>query len=127
MHPIVLVGIGGFIGAVLRYLMSGFVQNLTQSVTFPYGTLVVNMIGCFLMGLFSHLIESQAGMTAEMRLFLLVGLLGSFTTYSTFSHETLNLLQDHGLSLALLNIGTHIVLGISAVLLGRFAIITLWR
>ena len=127
MHPIVLVGIGGFIGAVLRYLMSGIVQNMTQSVTFPYGTIAVNMIGCFLMGLFSHLIESQAGMTAEMRLFLLVGLLGSFTTYSTFSHETLNLLQDHGLSLALLNIGTHIVLGISAVLLGRFAIITLWR
>ena len=127
MHPIVLVGVGGFIGAVLRYLMSGLVQNLTQSVTFPHGTLVVNITGCFLMGVFYHLMESQAGMTAEMRLFLLVGLLGSFTTYSTFSHETLNLLQDHGLSLALLNIGTHIILGISAVLLGRFAIITLWR
>ena len=93
MHPIVLVGIGGFIGAVLRYVMSGIVQNMTQSVTFPHGTIVVNILGCFLMGIFSHLMESQAGMTAEMRLFLLVGLLGSFTTYSTFSHETLNLLQ----------------------------------
>lgn len=127
MHPIVLVGIGGFIGAVLRYIMSGFVQNLTQSVTFPHGTLAVNLTGCFLMGMFSHLVESQAGMTAEMRLFLMVGLLGSFTTYSTFSHETLNLLQDHGLSLALINMGTHIILGLSAVLLGRFAIISLWR
>lgn len=127
MHPIVLVGVGGFIGAVLRYLMSGLVQNLTQSVTFPYGTLAVNITGCFLMGIFSHLIESQAGMTAEMRLFLMVGLLGSFTTYSTFSHETLNLLQDHGLSLVLINIGTHIILGLSAVLLGRFAIIFIWR
>ncbi len=127
MHPIVLVGIGGFIGAVLRYLMSGFVQNLTQSVTFPHGTLAVNLTGCFLMGIFSHLVESQAGMTAEMRLFLMVGLLGSFTTYSTFSSETLNLLQDHGLSLALINMGTHIILGLSAVLLGRFAIMSLWR
>jgi fluoride exporter len=127
MHPIVLVGIGGFIGAVLRYLMSGFVQNLSQSVAFPHGTLAVNLTGCFLMGIFSHLVESQAGMTAEMRLFLMVGLLGSFTTYSTFSNETLNLLQDHGLSLALINMGTHIILGLSAVLLGRFAIMTLWR
>ena len=127
MHPIVLVGVGGFIGAVLRYLMSGIVQNLTQSVTFPHGTLAVNITGCFLMGIFSHLIEFQAGMTSEMRLFLMVGLLGSFTTYSTFSHETLNLLQDHGLSLALINIGTHIILGLSAVLLGRFAIISIWR
>jgi CrcB protein len=127
MHPIVLVGVGGFVGAVLRYIMSGFVQNLTQSVTFPHGTLAVNITGCFLMGIFSHLIEAQAGMTAEMRLFLMVGFLGSFTTYSTFSHETLNLLQDHGLSLALINIGTHIILGLSAVLLGRFAIISIWR
>lgn len=127
MHPIVLVGIGGFTGAVLRYLMSGLVQNLTQSVTFPHGTLAVNITGCFLMGIFSHLVESQAGLTAEMRLFLMVGLLGSFTTYSTFSHETLNLLQDHGMSLALINMGTHIVLGLSAVLLGRFTIIAIWR
>ena len=127
MHPIVLVGVGGFIGAVLRYLMSGLVQNLTQSVTFPHGTFVVNITGCFLMGVFSHLVESQAGMTAEMRLLLMVGFLGSFTTYSTFSHETLNLLQDHGLPLALINIGTHLILGISAVLLGRFTILSIWR
>jgi CrcB protein len=79
------------------------------------------------MGAFSHLLESQAGLTTEMRLFLMVGLLGSFTTYSTFSQETLNILQNHGLSLALINIGTHIMLGISAVLLGRFSIVFIWR
>ena len=127
MHPIVLVGAGGLIGAVLRYLISGLDQNLTQSVTFPHGTFVVNITGCFLMGIFSHLVESQVGLTSEMRLFLMVGLLGSFTTYSTFSHETLNLLQDQGMSLALINIGTHIIIGLSAVVLGRFAIISLWR
>lgn len=127
MYPLVLIGVGGFIGAVLRYLMSGWVQNLTQSVTFPHGTLAVNIAGCFLMGIFSHLVETQAGMTAELRLFLMVGFLGSFTTYSTFSHETLNLLQEHGLSLALINMGTHVVIGLAAVLLGRFAIISIWR
>jgi len=127
MNKIILVGVGGFIGAVLRYLMSGYVQNLTQSVAFPYGTLAVNITGCFLIGIFSHLVESQAGMTAEMRLLLMIGLLGSFTTYSTFSNETMNLLQDQRIFMALINIGTHIIIGLSAVLLGRFTIITIWR
>lgn len=127
MHKIILVGAGGFIGSVLRYLISGYIQNLPQSVIFPYGTFVVNVTGCFLIGMFSHLIESQAGITAEIRLLLMVGLLGSFTTYSTFSNETINLLRDQRLSLALLNIGIHIMLGLVAVLLGRFAIIAIWR
>ncbi|MBW2569674.1 MAG: CrcB family protein, partial [Deltaproteobacteria bacterium] len=81
MHKIILVGVGGFIGAALRYLISGYTQDLIQSVAFPYGTLAVNITGCFLIGIISHLLESQAGMTAEMRLLLMVGLLGSFTTY----------------------------------------------
>jgi CrcB protein len=127
MHKMILVGLGGFIGAVLRYLISGCIQNLTQSVAFPYGTLAVNITGCFLIGILSHLVESQAGITVEMRLLLIIGLLGSFTTYSTFSNETMNLLQDQRLLLALLNVATHTILGLSAVLLGRFTIITIWR
>ena len=127
MQRILLVGVGGFFGAVLRYLISGYVQNLSQSISFPYGTFAVNIIGCFLIGVLSHLVESQAGVSAEMRLLLMVGLLGSFTTYSTFSNETINLLQDQELFLALLNIGTHLIVGLSAVLLGRFTIITIWR
>ncbi len=127
MHKIMLVGLGGFIGAVLRYLISGFVQNLPQSVAFPHGTLAVNIIGCFLIGVFSPLFESQAGLTSEMRLLLIVGILGSFTTYSTFSNDTINLLQDQRLFLAMVNVAIHVILGLSAVLIGRFAIITLWR
>jgi len=127
MHNFFWVGAGGFIGAILRYLISGFVQNLTQSVTFPHGTLTVNIIGCFLIGIFSYLVESQAGISPEMRLLVLVGILGSFTTYSTFSAETMNLLQDQRFFLGLINIGTHLILGLSAVLLGRFTIIALWR
>jgi CrcB protein len=127
MHKIILVGLGGFIGAVLRYLMSGIVQSLTQSISFPYGTLAVNITGCFLIGLFSCLIEFQAGITAEIRLLLMVGVLGSFTTYSTFSNETIHLLHDQRLFFAFLNITMHIILGLSAVILGRFAILTIWR
>jgi CrcB protein len=127
MSKIILAGVGGFIGAALRYLISGYVQNLTQSIAFPYGTLAVNITGCFLIGMFSQLVESQAGVSAEMRLLLMVGLLGSFTTYSTFSNETMNLLQDQRLFHALMNIIIHIILGLSAVLLGRFMTITIWR
>ena len=123
MNKIILVGIGGFIGAALRYLMSGYIQNLTQNVAFPHGTLAVNITGCFLIGMFSQLVEFPSGMTSEMRLFLMVGLLGSFTTYSTFSNETLNLLQDQRLLPAFINIVTHLILGLSAVFLGRFTIL----
>ncbi|MDY6855451.1 MAG: fluoride efflux transporter CrcB [Thermodesulfobacteriota bacterium] len=126
MHKVILVGLGGFIGAVLRYLISGCVQALTQSVAFPHGTLAVNIMGCFLIGILSHLVDSQAGMTAEIRLLLMVGILGSFTTYSTFSNETINLLQDQRLLLAFLNVATHIILGLSAVIIGRFTVIMIW-
>ena len=129
MHRVILVGIGGFVGATLRYLISGGVQTLTQSIAFPYGTLAVNITGCFLIGICAHFVESQISMSPEMRLLLMVGLLGSFTTYSTFSNETMNLLQDQRIFPALLNIGTHITLGLIAVWLGRFTtnMILIWR
>ncbi len=127
MSNILIIGIGGFVGAILRYLISGYVQNLTQSVTFPYGTLVVNITGCFLIGIFSQLFESQAGLSSELRTFLIIGLLGAYTTYSTFSNETMNLLQNQQFFLALINVGTHLILGLLAVLIGRFTIIVLWR
>ncbi|MGB5158694.1 fluoride efflux transporter FluC [Desulfobacterium sp. N47] len=127
MSNIIIVGIGGFTGAILRYLISGYIQNLAQKAAFPYGTLAVNITGCFLIGLFSQLVESQAGISSELRTFLIIGLLGAYTTYSAFSNETMNLLQNHQFFLALINVGTHLFLGLSAVLLGRFTIIALWR
>ena len=127
MHGIIWVGLGGFAGAILRYLISGWVQNLTQSVAFPYGTLAVNLAGCFLIGIMAQLVQSQAGVPAELRLLLMVGLLGSFTTYSTFSNETFILLQDNKIVPALLNVTTHLIVGLAAVMLGRFTLITLWR
>ena len=127
MQKLLLVGVGGFIGAILRYVMSGYVQSLTHSVAFPYGTLVVNITGCFLIGILAYLVETQAGMTPEMRLLLMVGILGSFTTYSTFSAETINLLQEQRYISGLMNIGLHLVLGLAAVILGRFAMSSIWR
>ncbi|MFH2046930.1 MAG: fluoride efflux transporter CrcB [Pseudomonadota bacterium] len=127
MSNILIVGIGGFTGAILRYLISGYIQNLTQKAAFPFGTLAVNITGCFLIGIFSQLVESQAGLSSELRTFLIIGLLGAYTTYSTFSNETMNLLQSQQFFHALINVGTHLFLGLLAVLIGRFTIIALWR
>jgi fluoride exporter len=127
MNKLILVGIGGFIGATLRYLLSAYVQNMTQNAIFPYGTFAVNMIGCFLIGMGAYLVETQSGMTSEMRLLLLVGLLGSFTTYSTYSSETVTLLQGQRVLLALVNSVAHLVIGLSAVVLGRLTMGVLWK
>ena len=127
MRNLFFVGIGGFLGAVLRYLISGYIQDLSHRIDFPYGTLAVNLVGCFLIGVLSQLVELQFEISAEVRLLLMVGVLGSFTTYSTFSNETITLLQDQRATLALINIGLHLILGLAAVLAGRFAMIAVWR
>ncbi len=127
MIKFILVGLGGFFGAILRYLASGFVQNISKSISFPYGTLAVNILGCFLIGVLSRLGEVKIGMSAEMRLFLMIGFLGSFTTFSTFANETLNLLQDTRFSLALINLGFHIFGGLIGVLFGQFLATLIWR
>jgi fluoride exporter len=127
MHNILIVGIGGFLGSILRYLISGYVQNLSQSVSFPYGTLSVNIIGCFLIGIISQLVDLQIGVTAETRLFLMVGVLGGFTTFSAFGNETMTLLQDQRFFLSLMYMGSHLFIGLSAVFLGRMIIKLVWR
>ena len=127
MIKILYVGAGGFIGAILRYLVSSFVQNLTHSISFPYGTLVVNISGCLIIGILSQLVELQTFITAEIRLFLMIGLLGSFTTYATFSNETMNLFMSQRFFLGLMNIVSHVVLGLAGVILGRMAVTFIWR
>ena len=124
---LLLVGIGGFIGSLLRYLISGFVQNLSGSITFPFGTLAVNTIGCFIIGFFSYLIETRSMFTTEIRAFVLIGLLGAFTTYSTFGNETYNHMIESKFHLVLINIGAHLFLGLSAVYLGRLISFMIWR
>lgn len=127
MNNILLVGIGGFIGSVLRYLASGYVQTLTKSFEFPYGTLAVNLIGCFIIGFLAELADARSVFSSESRAFVFVGILGGFTTFSSFGNETMNLMRDGEMTPALANIGAHIVLGLSAVWLGRTVAHLIWR
>ena len=115
---IMLVGTGGFAGALLRYGLSGLIQRTTIMSTFPYGTLVVNMLGCLLIGFAAGFIDSRQISGEEVRLFALVGLLGGFTTYSAFGYETLLLLRDTDYLRAVGNVAIHVVLGISLVWAG---------
>lgn len=115
---IMLVGTGGFAGALLRYGLSGLIQRTTIMSTFPYGTLVVNMLGCLLIGFAAGFIDSRQISGEEVRLFALVGLLGGFTTYSAFGYETLLLLRDTDYLRAIGNVAIHVVLGISLVWAG---------
>ena len=127
MTKLLVVGFGGFMGAVLRYYVSGFVQDASKSIGFPYGTLAVNVIGCLVIGLMAQIVEARNIFTAEMRLFIFIGLLGGLTTFSTFSHETFNLARDGEFNLALLNVGVHVFLCLSAVWLGRYGAQLIWR
>jgi fluoride exporter len=127
MTNILLVGIGGFIGSVLRYTASGYVQQASKSVGFPYGTLAVNLLGCFIIGLLAQLAESRGLFTSESRLFVFVGILGGFTTFSTFGNETFNLARDSQMMSALANIGANVVIGLFAVWLGRTVSYLIWR
>lgn len=122
-----LVGVGGFIGSILRYLISGYVQQFTKSFEFPYGTLAVNLIGCLVIGFLSQLADARGAFSTESRTLVFVGILGGFTTFSTFGNETMNLLRDGEAMPAFANVGAHIVLGLGAVWLGRILAHTIWR
>lgn len=127
MHKLLIIGVGGFIGAVLRYLLSGYVQKWSDTVDFPYGTLVVNLVGCLLIGMFTRMDELRSVLTPEVRLFLFIGILGAFTTFSTFGNETINLLNDKRFLLGIVNIGGHILFCLLAVMVGRLSTYLIWR
>ena len=127
MNKVLLAGIGGFIGSVLRYLVSGWAQQISQISGFPVGTLTVNVIGCLVIGLLGYLADMRSILSPELRLLLIVGVLGGFTTFSTFSSETMNLVQDGQGAMVALNLALHIFLGLGAVWLGRNLAFWVWR
>lgn len=112
---ILLVMVGGAIGSLARFLLSGFAQKYVSN-GFPIGTLVVNLIGSFIIGLLWGVFENQS--VSQLRVFLFVGVLGGFTTFSAYSIETLNLFRDGNIRLALINILLNNVLGILLALSG---------
>jgi CrcB protein len=124
MTKLLIIGMGGFIGAIARYSVSGLVHRYSSS-SFPYGTLVVNVLGCLLIGGLLYLSEDRGIIPGHTRWFLSVGLLGAFTTFSTFGYETVELVAGSQLKLAMLNIIGNVVLGIFAVWLGRTALRTI--
>ena len=116
------VGIGGFLGAIARYLLDGWITTATGG-RFPFGTMIVNLSGSFVLGLLFVLSAERGLLPTGLRTPLFVGFLGAYTTFSTLTLETWRLVGDGGYGLALVNLGGSAVLGIVAV----FAGITLGR
>ncbi|SLM29824.1 Protein CrcB homolog 1 [Desulfamplus magnetovallimortis] len=127
MVKILLVGIGGFTGAVLRYALNSYIHKSTYSWGFPVGTLAVNVTGCIIIGVLSRWDELKNIFSPELRLLVFMGVLGAFTTFSTFGNETVQLLNDRKLDFAILNVTTHLCLGLFAVLTGRYMVNFFWK
>jgi len=117
MLKLLIVGVGGFLGAVARHGISQFVHHRFGG-TFPLGVLVVNVLGCFVIGVFMHLVQDRNMMGHEARLFWMVGLLGGLTTFSAFGYDTVGFMAAGNLRLAALNVATNLASGLSAVWLG---------
>jgi fluoride exporter len=126
MGKLFLAGIGGFIGSALRYSVSGFVQDLSHSIRFPFGTLAVNLLGCLAIGFLSQLAETRGFFSAETRTLVFIGVLGGFTTFSAFGNETINLWREGESLFAALNIGAQLVLCLGAVWMGRAVVYQIW-
>lgn len=113
-----LVGLGGSVGAVLRFALSGLVHRLVPSVTLPIGTLCVNVVGCLVIGFLGGLVETRQLFGPQSRMFLFIGVLGSFTTFSTFAYETLALTQQADFLRASGNVLIQVVLCLACAWLG---------
>ena len=126
-HSVIFVALGGAIGSVLRYLLSTWTQAASKSIDFPYGTLAVNLIGCFVIGVLAYLAEARGAFTVEARAFVFIGILGGFTTFSSFGNETINLFRDGENLNALANVGANVIFGLILVWLGRSVAYWIWR
>jgi fluoride exporter len=120
MTNLLLVGCGGFIGSICRYSLNGLIQRFLSQPWLPYGTLVINILGCFLIGLLSGLSEMRQFLSPEFRLMVFIGLLGGFTTFSTFGYESYGLAKNGNFSATLFNIAIHVIFGLFAVWLGDY-------
>jgi fluoride exporter len=114
---LLIIGSGGFIGSVSRFLASRFMQNHFPTA-FPFGTFFVNVTGCFLVGLFYGLSEKSILFTSGWKMFLTVGFCGGFTTFSTFANENLAMLRDGDFFHFVMYTGLSVFLGIAATFIG---------
>ncbi len=119
MIKFVWVGVGGFLGSISRYLISGIAMRVANNPWFPFGTLTVNVLGCLIIGFLTGLVDVRQIFNPETRLLVFVGFLGGFTTFSSFGYETFALLQDGQFLLSVLNVLLNVILGLSAVYFGH--------
>ena len=111
--------IGGAVGTVSRYALGGFVYRCCGT-GFPFGTLAVNLLGCFVIGFLASIAEKKFILGSDVRTFLMIGFCGAFTTFSTFIFETDNLLRDGEIAKALLNVVSSVIFGFILFRLGSF-------
>lgn len=115
MKEAAIVGCGGFVGATLRYAVCGALTRLYPGSALPLGTLVVNVVGCFLLGCINGWMgQVHVSVPTAVRMLLTAGVLGGFTTFSTFGYETVALARDVHVSHAFLNVMLHVALGMLA-------------
>lgn len=114
---LIAIGLGGAIGSVLRYLVQLGLSRISQ-LSFPLGTFIVNILGCFLIGLFYAFFEKNASLSVDWRLFLITGLCGGFTTFSTYSYESLQLIRQGNYLYFFLYVIMSVALGLFATLGG---------
>jgi CrcB protein len=116
MYPILIVGIGGFLGSIARYKLSGLVLHHTVDWRFPLATFVVNVVGCLVAGLLSGLIERYGWFSPNTRLLLFTGILGGFTTFSAFGVETAYLVRRGEAAIAFTYVALSVFCGVGALL-----------
>ena len=116
LKKLALIAIAGGFGSLARYWLSGLAQF--KDKTFPSGTLVVNLIGCFVFGVVWSLTEGRWDISPETRVIILVGFMGAFTTFSTFAFETGQMIQDHQYGTACFNVLIQVVVGVLALFAG---------
>lgn len=114
-----LLALGGAIGTVLRYMVSSATYNFFSTAIFPWGTLMVNLTGSFIIGLLAGINESNL-ISPNLRTFVFIGILGGYTTFSSFSLETLNLIRSGEIRFAIINIAASNLFGIALAFGGYF-------
>lgn len=115
---LLLAGAGGFTGSICRYLTGLACAKLFSNAQFPFGTFAANILGCLLIGIVGGIWESEKWISEEMRVLLMVGFLGGFTTFSAFGWESLTLIRNGFPGMAILNVGLQLSFGLLAVWLG---------